>query len=465
MNEQETLDAQTPNMWTLFFGDALVSLFFVSKLSLAFAHFIPYNIPPLIYQGGIHPYVNILGNFIFGAGFLLSLRKGIWSLGARLYAIYLTLFVAVLCIQTFVQIAFVHPDKSMLFQISGAIMALMTVGLYGLILPLHYPVKRFVKVMLWHSVVIVMISLMLLPIFGPSMFRGGRFVGITKHIPHMVTMSSVAAIFLVSRWPKLFSEKVSVPKVMGSIAITALSFFAVALTATKAAMGSVFLACLLSLFFLGSRTRAEQLGRLFVLASMSISLALLAPVVGDTLYEVASGERALLGRPAQNGFETRWDEVVRGGDLFLRSPHAGLGILYKFMTSAGDGDVDTYNSFKDPHNIFLSAGVIGGWPFMIIVGFGYMALIYITFTTLRPMNKHRLDADTKTIAIFLATHLPVFLIYHVHLSLGGIADRVYWCVIGYVILTPTFFHSGRTLRAMDAIDCRESLEDHHEKVT
>ncbi len=460
--------AQSPivlNKWALFFGDALVSLFFVSKLSLAFAHFIPYNIPPLIYQGGIHPYVNIVGNLCFGAGFILNLRKGPWSPGARLYSTYLILFVALLCIQTFVQMAFVHPDKSMLFQMSGAIMATITVLLYGLILPMHYPVSRFVKVMLWHSVLIVLCSLALLPLFGSSMFRGGRFVGITKHIPHMVTMSSIAAIFLISRWPKLFSEQVSVPKVMGSIAVTALCFLAVALTATKAAMGSLFLACLLALFFLGKRTRAEQWGRLFVLASMTISLSLLAPVVGDTLYEVASGERALLGRPAQNGFETRWEEVVRGGDLFLRSPHAGLGILYKFMTSSGDGDVDTYNSFKDPHNIFLSAGVIGGWPFMIIVGFGYLALIYVTFTVLRPNHRDRLDIDTKTLAIFLATHLPVFLIYHVHLSLGGIADRVYWCVIGYVILTPTFFHSGRTPRTMNVIHGRESMEGHYEKTT
>lgn len=465
MEEANSSPQLIVNKWTLFFGDALVSLFFFSKLSLAFAHFIPYNIPPLIYQGGIHPYVNVIGTFIFAAGFVLSLRRGLWSKGAKLYTTYLTIFVGLLGVQTFLQIAFVHPDKSVLFQVSGAVMAFMTVGLYGLVLPMHYPVSRFVKVMLWHSVVIVVVSLVLLPVFGASMFRGGRFVGITKHIPHMVTMSTVAAIFLVSRWPKLFSEKVSVPKVMGSLAITLLSFIAVALTATKAAMGSVFFACLLSLFFLGRRTRAEQWGRLFVLASMTVSLALLAPVVGDTLYEVASGERALLGRPAQNGFETRWEEVVRGGDLFLRSPHTGLGILYKFMTRAGDGDVDTYNSFKDPHNIFLSAGVIGGWPFMIVVGFGYLALIYITFTSLRPMNKDRLDTDTKTLAIFLATHLPVFLIYHVHLSLGGIADRVYWCVIGYVILTPTFFHSGRTLRAMDAIDSKESLEGYHEKVT
>lgn len=453
------------NRWALFFGDALVSLFFVSKLSLAFAHFIPYNIPPLIYQGGLHPYVNILGNLLFGAGFILSLRKGRWNPAARIYTIYLTLFVAILAIQTFIQMAFVHPDKSMIFQVSGAVMATITVLLYGLVLPMHYPVSRFVKVMLWHAVVIVLISLGLLPIFGPSMFRGGRFVGITKHIPHMVTMSSIAAIFLISRWPKLFSEKVSVPKVTSSLAITALSFLAVALTATKAAMGSVFLACLLALFFLGKRTRAQQWGRLFVLASMTVSLALLAPVVGDTLYEVASGERALLGRPAQNGFETRWEEVVRGGDLFLRSPHAGLGILYKFMTNSGEGDVDTYNSFKDPHNIFLSAGVIAGWPFMIIVGLGYMALIYLTFTTLRPLHRERLDIDTKTLAIFLATHLPVFLIYHVHLSLGGIADRVYWCIIGYVILTPTFFHSGRTLQAMDAISSKESMEGYHEKIT
>lgn len=429
--------------WGLFCGDALISLFFASKLSLAFARFIPYNIPPLIYQAGMHPYINILGTIIFGLGMICGLKKVTWDFKTKIYLAYITTFLSVLVVQTFLQMAFVHPDKSMLFQLSGAVMAILTVGLFGVLIPLHYPAERFVKLLLIQAMIIVVISLVLLPIFGPTMFRGGRFVGITKHIPHMVSISSVAAIFLISFWPRIF--KLNFAPMMISLSLGVLSFLAVALTATKAAMGSLVLACMLALFFFGARNKLEQWGRLFVLASMTMSMLFLAPVVGDTLYEVASGQRALLGRPAQNGFETRWEEVVRGGDLFFQSPHLGLGILYKFMTGSGDGDVDTYNSFKDPHNIFLSAGVIAGWPFMIVVAGGYIALIFLTMRVLRPKNKDFFGHGHRTLALFLATHLPVFLIYHVHLSLGGIADRLYWCVIGYTVLAaPTFLHTGHT---------------------
>lgn len=428
----------------LFFADCLIALFFTSKLSIAFMRFIPYNIPPFIYQGGMHPYLNILGNIIFGIGLLLCLKPRPLTRSDRYYLVYITIFLATLVIQTFLQMAFVHPDKSIFFQMSGAFMAIMTVVFFGVVIPLYYPAERFIKLLLIIGLVIVVISVTLLPLFGPNMFRGGRFVGITKHIPHMVTISSLVSIFLIARWPSLF--KLSYPAFIVSLLLVLISFFAVALTATKAALGSVVLACLIALFFFGAKNKLEQWGRLFVLASMTICLVFLSPVVGDTLYEVASGERALLGRPAQNGFETRWEEVVRGGDLFAKSPHLGLGILYKFMTGAGDGDVDTYNSFKDPHNIFLSAGVIAGWPFMIIVAVGYMALLFGCLNILRPQNKEKYDLSYRTIALFLATHLPVFLIYHVHLSLGGIADRVYWCVIGYTMLTPTFLQGGHTTK-------------------
>lgn len=433
-------DSSSPTKLNLYLGDALVSLFFVSKLSLAFAKVIPYNIPPLIYQGGMHPYVNVLATTFLAFCFLLTAKRKEMDFNAKVYVSFIVIFIAVLVAQTLMQMFFVHEGASKSFQLTGAIMAFLTVGIFGVILPLHYPLKRFINVILFWTLGIVLVSLALLPIFNTSMFRGGRFVGVTKHIPHMVTISSCAAIFMIARWSIIFHSRFF--NIVLYVFTTVLCFLAVALTATKAAMGSVFLATLMALFFFGKKSKPEQLGRLFIFGSMILSAVLLTPVTGELIYEVATGERAILGRPAQNGFETRWEEVERGSELFMKSPHFGLGILYKFMTNAKDGDVDTYNSFKDPHNLFLSAGVIAGWPFMILVTFGYICLIFKTFFIFYQRKKY--SPEVLIAGLFMATHLPVFLIYHVHLSMGGIADRLYWSLSGYIILARIFLHSDDT---------------------
>lgn len=426
-----------PKNLHLYLGDALVSLIFLSKLSLAFTRLIPYHIPPFIYQGGMHPYINILGTILLAFFLFIYAPKKETDFNSKCYIAALLGIVALLFIQTIFQMYFVHEEASKSFQLTGAVMAFFTIMVFGALLPLHYPLERFIKVILIWCLSIVLISLFLLPVFNASMFRGGRFIGITKHIPHMVSISTLAAIFLIGKWPVLFKHRL--PLVMAYIASTLLCILCVALTATKAALGSVVLASFLALFYVGRKTKTEQWGRFFILSSLTFSIVLLTPVLGETLFEIASGERALLGRPAQNGFETRWEEVVRGGELFRKSPHFGLGILYKFMTSSLDGSIDTYNSFKDPHNIFLSAGVIAGWPFMIIITMGYVALIFKTFYLF--LHRQLYHPSVMIASLFLATHLPVFLIYHVHLSLGGIADRLYWCLTGYILLARPFLHT------------------------
>ncbi len=401
---------------------------------------IPYHIPPLIYQGGMHPYINIVGTIVLFVLFLLTAKKPKLDFNSRFYIGFIIVFIALLFIQTVLQMFFVHDTASKSFQLTGAFMALITVMGFGVVLPLHYPLKRFIKVILFWCIGIVLLSLLLLPIFNNGMFRGGRFVGVTKHIPHMVSISSLAAIFLIAQWDLIFKSRLITIIFYGFMTLAC--FFAVALTATKAAMGSVFLATFFAILFIGRKGHIEQWGRLFIFGSMTLSIILLTPIAGERIYEIASGERALLGRPAQNGFETRWEEVVRGTDLYVQSPHLGLGILYKFMTNSKDGSIDTYNSFKDPHNLFLSAGVIAGWPFMILVTIGYLCLVFKTFFIF--FHRRSYPPEVLYAALFMATHLPVFLIYHVHLSLGGIADRVYWCLTGYLMLSRTFLHTPLT---------------------
>ncbi len=44
------------------------------------------------------------------------------------------------------------------------------------------------------------------------------------------------------------------------------------------------------------------------------------------------------------------------------------------------------------------------------------------------------DEALKMIAIYMVTQLPIIFIYHVHISIGGIADRIYWLVIGFLAI-------------------------------
>jgi hypothetical protein len=44
------------------------------------------------------------------------------------------------------------------------------------------------------------------------------------------------------------------------------------------------------------------------------------------------------------------------------------------------------------------------------------------------------DASVQIFAIYALVQIPILIIYHWHLSLGGMADRMYWLVFGFLAL-------------------------------
>jgi hypothetical protein len=122
---------------------------------------------------------------------------------------------------------------------------------------------------------------------------------------------------------------------------------------------------------------------------------------------------------------------LRGYEIFKEQPWLGHGLLSKF-TSGHDVDVSNYNAMKDPHNMFISAGVTGGWPLilwsliavLVCLAGGLWALSAVPF-------------PNKQIAVYVLTHLPILMIYHVHLSIGGMADRIYWLMFGMLAVLTT----------------------------
>lgn len=406
----------------------LMILVFISKLSLKWAKIIPYSIPPFIFQYGIHPYIN------FGLQFIISLvlifiwlKKKEQTSMSLIYKSYVYCMIGVLCIQTLFQITLVNIGNSILVQLAGLGMAILLVLVYGVIIPSLFSLNKFVFWIRRSSVFLVVTSFLTLPLFYPDMFRGGRFVGFFKHIPHMVTASTVAFIFF---FPTLFEDKKWTLKENTPLKLLILLILTlvVILTSTKAALGTIAITLFVGAFIFGSKRRSIRLFKFSFLSCLLVSILLIGVPTSELVYEVTTGKTGFGLRKAQDGVQTRMEEVSRGWSMFEKSPYFGLGLLYKFLNNSQSGiEVEGYNSFKDPHNLFVSAGVVGGYPLFMLAIIGYLMMI---FAAIRGINQS--DPNRVLMALFLLSHLPVFVIYHAHFSLGGMADRIYWLIFGYL---------------------------------
>jgi O-antigen ligase len=203
---------------------------------------------------------------------------------------------------------------------------------------------------------------------------------------------------------------------------------AVLATSTKAAFGTMVITAFVGILIYGSKKRSIRLFKFTFMSCILISVLLVGAPVSKFMYEVTTGKTGFGLRPAQDGISTRLDEVFRGWSMFEQSPYFGHGLLYKFFSGSKGGiEVESYNSFKDPHNLFISAGVIGGYPLMFLSVIGYLLMIVGVYKGLKDKNPHH-----QTVGLFLLAHLPVFVIYHANFSMGGMGDRIYWLIFGYL---------------------------------
>ena len=106
----------------------LLVLIFVSKISLKWAQIVPYSIPPIIFQYGLHPFIN------FGLQFVITMilifywfkRRSLYPL-SKYYLIFICTLLAVLSIQTLFQITLVNVTHSAIVQLGGLGMAGMLI--------------------------------------------------------------------------------------------------------------------------------------------------------------------------------------------------------------------------------------------------------------------------------------------------------------------------------------------------
>ena len=405
----------------------LIGLIFISKISLAFLPGFPSEIFPVVFQHGMHPYINIVLCSLVGSFFILKklLNPEGFVNQSRLFRFFVVLSSLYLLFITLMQIIFQIGEESIAFQIIACLMSIFTMYLFGRVIPTQVEPKYFLESVKKWSVALCWLSLAGLILFSGTSFKGGRFIGIFKHIPHMVSIATFACCFLMyDFFVKVQSKKQILLAALNFIC----GFFLLILTGTRSALAGVLLSVILSVIIFPAKNSATKLLK----TSVGITCLLIGLFFGDDMIDytiqVVRGEQAVGLRAAQDGIASRTEEIERGYKIFQENQWLGLGLLSKFG-STDEKQVGNYNANKDPHNLFISAGVVGGWGMIALTAFGFFSLILASAKSMLSKN-----SAIQVLAIYMMTQIPILFIYHIHLSMGGIADRIYWIIFGYMAI-------------------------------
>ena len=302
---------------------------------------------------------------------------------------------------------------------------IFTIYFFGRVIPTTIKPEYFLKVIKTTTVVLCWCSLIGLVLFSGTSFKGGRFIGVFKHIPHMVSVATIACSFLVY---DLFVLPLNRRQRILSWLSFICGFFLLVLTGTRSALAAVLLTVILATIrFPSGNPATKMLKTSLAVTSLLVGLFFGEKII-DYAIEVVRGEESIGLRAAQDGIAARADEIERGYKMFQQNEWLGLGLLSKYG-STDEKSVGNYSANKDPHNLFISAGVIGGWGLVTLTAFGFLSMILASLKSL--LSK---DKALQVLAIYVLTQIPIIFIYHIHLSMGGIADRIYWIVFGYMAL-------------------------------
>jgi hypothetical protein len=402
----------------------ILLLIFLSKVSLGFAG-VPSQVSFAIFQHGLHPYLNIVLSFLFGVPVVFALIRQPRQMDqlSRSYRTLVFFLLVILSVETILQHIFMEHQKG-LFVWAALASTSWLILLFGIFIPVLLEPKIALRFLSSWSLNFVVLSLILWVLRPDMTFKGGRFIGIFKHIPYMVTCATIGIIFTLGRFE---DEKNMAKRAWFAIGIV-LSFLALLLTGTRSALAAALMAVLLWVLRAPAGSSGFRFFKYSTALVMTVVILLFGTQMANFASDIATGKKALFEREAQDGVASRIEEVERGWEYFQTSPWIGQGLLSKF-SGQDDLDVSSYNSFKDPHNIFASAGVVGGWPFIVWTGFFLICLVILSIQGVLSD-----DTSLQIFAIYAIVQIPILIIYHWHLSLGGMADRIYWLVFGYLAI-------------------------------
>ncbi|MFN3453514.1 MAG: O-antigen ligase family protein [Pseudobdellovibrio sp.] len=326
-----------------------------------------------------------------------------------------------------------ESENPVYLQIGMALSACFTVYLYSRVIPSELSAHKFFIFLKNISLTFCLLSLVALVLFPDLTFKGGRFIGVFKHIPYMVTTATVACGFMIY---DLFATNKSRYKKILIFCCLLLCLLTLILTGTRSALLAVILSYFIAFVVFPAKKALSQFLKVSTAITCLLGVLFFGNIITDHVINVIRGNESVGLRAAQDGVASRLDEFQRGLKSFQNSPFLGHGLLSKFG-EINENDVGQYNANKDPHNLLVSAGVIGGIFFIVIVALGFLILIFKSMQKLKSK-----DPVYKVMAIYMITQLPILFIYHMHLSMGGMADRVYWLIVGYMCIKE-YTHSTR----------------------
>lgn len=407
---------------------SLIGLAFLSKVSFAFTGLMPSSLGYLVFQHGLHPYLNVLLNFALGFFLIVALRGVRGELALlqgyrRPYVIFAVGTVAILWVQHFFQQVGGIDSNGPGIVFVTMLATTFLVYIFGLVIPRLIPGEEFVRGVAYICTGICVLSVLMYLAGMPGLYKGSRFVGVLKHIPYMVTCATVGFLFSLQNWRATGSLRHHVAMVLGQL----FNLCALVLTGTRSALFAVVLGAFVYFVTLRAPSVSFRFARVLIVWLVLVGGLLFGTMAYDFGKNLLTGKTSIGSRAPQDGVSDRMDEVYRGLEMLDRSPWFGLGLLSKFSADEDEDVVSSYNSFQDPHNLFISSAVVGGYPFGIWVMFGYLLAVAGTISAVL-----KSVPPAHVLGIYLLSHLPILAIYHMHLSLGGMADRLYWLVFGYL---------------------------------
>lgn len=405
----------------------LLALVFASKISFHFVPGLPFSWSSVIYQYGLHPYLNLAFQFLLTIPLLRDLYRAKSTNEQQVtHRIFIATLASLLLMLSIFQFVSFEKSPPWIEFFGASLSAILLILIYSRWIPTLLPLGKVIQILRTISIGLTLTSLIYWVAGVEIGYRGGRYIGVFKHIPHLVSTATLAFVLII---PLLFQTQKRIwVNILWWILQTAI-FFVLLLTGTRSAVAAALIALILGFFIFDRTSKAKLILRLgFTLTLLMVGI-FFGTDIGKYTEGLARGEVALGDRATQDGLTSRWEEVLRGTELFSQSPLIGKGLLFKYQSSSGDLSVGDYNSMKDPHNYFISAGVIGGWPLIIAMS---VFIFMILFNIWRNLKSS--DSNIQIIALYALVHLPILMIYHQHFSLGGIADRLYWLMFGYLAL-------------------------------
>lgn len=411
----------------------LLTLPFLSKLSFHWIPGLPDKVSILWLQGGMHPVMNsVLSVLLIAIAAAAYMKTPSLTHTEKVYLTGLGLFSLLIVTQAALQAAFVDLNVPIDFHLAGVALTGFLIFGYGWILPGLGSRREFFEILTAVTRIFMLLSLFVLAVSPGAAFKGTRFIGAFKQIPYMVTCAQVA---LLVETANLFGGDENVRRKRVAGFFCALAFVAIVLTGAR----SAFLAALgfLAMAYWKAPALSEKSlwSKRTALYVASVFALTVGPFAAQALVGFMRGETSFGMRVAQDGVASRVEEVERGWISFEQEPWFGHGLLYRFGSPSLE-DAGSYNSFRDPHNLFVSAGVIGGWPMLAFIGLALLTLCWAL--GLRIAQPVATGADYRRVLLtcFLISHLPILIVYHMHLSLGGLADRMYWLTLGMIARGP-----------------------------